>query len=143
MHRRSLLVHAASRKGMTLVEIMVVIAIIGVLMTVIAVNVVGFLDDANVDATKIQIKKIEEALITYAARSRGHFPSSADGLGAAAKYFSNNEVPVDAWGNAFQYSSPGNRGDHPYEIVSLGKDGKDGGEGPNADIQSWAPNGPQ
>jgi general secretion pathway protein G len=120
---------------MSLVEIMVVIAIIGVLMTVIAVNVVGYLDDANVDATRIQIKKIEEALITFSARNRGKFPTTADGLQAAGRYFTNNEVPTDAWGNQFQYFSPGSGGS-PYEIISLGKDGKDGGEGPDADISS-------
>lgn len=127
----------ASRKGMSLVEIMVVIAIIGVLMTVVAVNVIGYLDEANADATRIQIKKMEEALITYASKHKGKFPSTGEGLQAAKKYFPDNEVPTDAWGNAFQYFSPGTHGDHPYEIVSLGKDGKEGGEDANADIQSW------
>ena len=61
----------ASRKGMSLVEIMVVIAIIGILMTVVAVNVVGYLDEANVSTTKIQIKNMESALTTYAAKHRG------------------------------------------------------------------------
>jgi general secretion pathway protein G len=125
----------ASRKGMSLVEIMVVIAIIGVLMTVVAVNVVGYLDEANVDATKIQIKNMEQALTTYAAKHRGKFPSTGEGLDVAKKFFSNNTVPTDAWGNAFQYTSPGRNG-ASYEIISLGKDGKDGGEDANADISS-------
>ena len=125
----------AGRRGMSLVEIMVVIAIIGVLMTVVAVNVVGYLDEANVSATKIQIKNMESALTTFAAKHRGKYPSTGEGLDAAKKFFPNNTVPTDAWGNAFQYRSPGN-GSAAYEIISLGKDGKDGGEEANADISS-------
>ena len=127
--RSSLALAVASRKGMSLVEIMVVIAIIGVLMTVIAVNVLGFLGDANQDATKIQIRKIDEALTVYAAKHQGKYPSTADGLAAAKKYFTDNAVPTDAWGNELLYFSPGTHGDHPYEILSLGRDGKEGGEG--------------
>ncbi|MEN9785200.1 MAG: hypothetical protein RLZZ299_464 [Pseudomonadota bacterium] len=125
----------ASRRGMSLVEIMVVIAIIGVLMTVVAVNVVGYLDEANASATKIQIKNMESALTTYAAKHRGKYPSTGEGLDAAKKFFPNNTVPTDAWGNAFQYRSPGN-GSAAYEIISLGKDGREGGEDANADISS-------
>jgi general secretion pathway protein G len=123
---------------MSLVEIMVVIAIIGVLMTVIAVNVLGYLDDANRSATKIQIKKMEDALVVYASKHRGKFPSTSEGLDAAKKYFPDSKVPVDAWGNGFQYYSPGSHGGTDYEIISFGKDGKEGGEEANADIQSWA-----
>lgn len=126
-----------SRKGMSLVEIMVVIAIIGVLMTVIAVNVLGYLNDANRSATKIQIKKIEEALTVYAAKHKGKFPSTGDGLEAAKKYFPDSKVPTDAWGNSFQYYAPGTHGENAFEIISLGGDGKEGGEDANADIYSW------
>ncbi len=125
------------RKGMSLVEIMIVISIIGVLMTVIAVNVTGFLDDANVAASRISMNNMDKALIAYSAKHKGRYPSTAEGLDAAKKYFPNNEVPSDAWGNPFQYYSPGTHGDHEYEIVSLGKDGKEGGQDADADIQSW------
>ena len=128
---------ASSRKGMSLVEIMVVIAIIGVLMTVIAVNVLGYLDDANVDATKIQIKKMEESLLVYAAKHKGKFPTTGEGLAAVKKYLPDGEVPVDQWDNAFLYFSPGTHGDHAYEIISLGKDGKEGGTEAAADITSY------
>ncbi len=126
-----------SRRGMTLVEIMVVIAIIGVLMTVIGGQVIGYLDDANVEATKIQIQQVEQGLTVYAAKNRGKYPTTSEGLQSASKYFKNAEVPMDAWGNEFQYFSPGTNGDHDYEIVSLGKDGQEGGEDANADIKSW------
>jgi general secretion pathway protein G len=115
-----------------------VIAIIGVLMTVIAVNVTGFLDDANASSTKIQINNLEKALVAYSAKHKGKYPSTSEGLDAAKKYFPNGTTPADAWGNPFQYYSPGTHGKNAYEIISLGKDGKEGGEDADADIYSWA-----
>ena len=53
------------------------------------------------------------------------------------KYFPNEEVPQDSFGQDFLYFSPGTHGNHPYEVISLGKDGKEGGEESNADIESW------
>jgi type II secretion system protein G len=135
--RRRHLSRTADERGLTLVEIMVVIAILGMLMSVVAVSVMGALDQANVDVTKLTIKKAEQNLQLYAAKHKGRFPSTSDGLEAAAKYFPDNKVPVDAWGNEFQYFSPGTHGDHPYEIISLGKDGQEGGEDQDADIESW------
>ncbi|MSQ00707.1 MAG: prepilin-type N-terminal cleavage/methylation domain-containing protein [Myxococcales bacterium] len=125
------------RKGMSLVEIMIVISIIGVLMTVIAVNVTGYLDDANQAATRISMNNIDKALIAYSAKHKGRYPTTAEGLDAAKKYFPQNEVPTDAWGNGFQYYSPRTPGQQDYGIVSLGKDSQEGGEDANADIQSW------
>ena len=125
------------RLGLTLVEIMVVIAILGVLMTVVAVNVVSSLQDGYVDTTKLQIKKVEGSLQMYAAKHRGKYPTTSEGLQAASKHFEGNRIPTDSWGNEFQYFSPGTHGDHPYEIISLGRDGADGGEDYDADIKSW------
>ncbi len=127
---------------MSLTEIMVVIAIIGIVGSVIAVNLFAFLDDAAVDGTKIQIRNMEKGLLAYATKHKGKFPSTSEGLDAAKKYFSeDSKVPQDQWGNNFQYFSPGTHGDHAYEILSLGKDGKEGGEDANADIYSWAMDG--
>ncbi len=131
------------QRGMSLVEIMVVIAIIGLLMTVIAVNVTGFLDDANVSATKISITNVEKGLVGYSLKHRGKYPSSGEGLDAAKKYYPNQETPTDAWDQPFKYVSPGgNRSGNDgaqreYEITSYGKDGKEGGLDENADIHSW------
>ena len=137
--------HSAARlrhaeRGLTLVEIMVVIAILGTLMTIVGVNVVSKLDEANVDASKLQMKKIEADLQLYAAKHKGKFPTTSQGLEAASKYFPDNRVPTDAWGNEFQYYSPGTHSSAPFELISLGKDGQEGGEDSNADIQSWASN---
>ena len=127
-----------SQRGMTLVEIMVVIAILVSLMAVLAVTVLGRLDDANADLTRIRIGQVEQALQLYALKHKGKYPSTGDGLSAAAKYMPTpGEVPTDAWDGEFQYYSPGTHGDSPYEIVSLGKDGKEGGQDADADIQSW------
>lgn len=126
-----------ARRGLTLVEIMVVVAILGTLMAVVAVNVIGSLDTANVDATKLQIKKVEQGLQMYAAKHKGKFPSTSEGLEAAAKYYPDNKVPTDAWGGEFQYYSPGSNSSAAYEIISLGKDGQEGGEDSDADIKSW------
>lgn len=133
----SLRARRRARAGMSLVEIMVVIAIIGILMTVVAVNVSARFADANVQTTKIQINQIEQQLTMYSTKHKGKYPSTSEGLGAMKKYFPNEEVPQDSFGNDFLYFSPGTHGDHPYEIISLGADGKEGGEDANADIESW------
>lgn len=137
----SALTRALARRaqaGMSLVEIMVVIAIIGILTTVIAVNVSQRLQDANVETTKLQMKRVEESLQLYSLKHGQQYPSTSEGLAAAKKYFPNEEVPKDSWGNDFQYFSPGTHGgDHPYEVISLGADKKEGGEDYNADIGSW------
>ena len=133
----STLARMRDRRGMSLVEIMVVIAIIGILGSVIAVNVFGFLEDANRSAAKIQMQNMQKGLIAYAAKHKGKYPTSGEGLDAAKKYFEGNAVPRDPWDNNYVYTSPGTRGNNPYEIVSYGKDGKEGGEGDDADITSW------
>jgi general secretion pathway protein G len=120
---------------------MVVIAILGVLMTVLGGSLLGALDDANVDATKLTMGKVDQALQIYAAKHRGKYPSTSDGLEAASKYMPDGKVPQDAWGFEFQYSSPGTNSSAPYELLSLGKDGESGGEDSEADIQSWNLNG--
>ena len=123
--------------GLTLIEIMVVIAILGLLMTVVAVNVAGSLQEGYVDTTKLQMEKIKGNLQMYAVKNKGKYPSTSEGLNAAAKYFPDNKVPSDAWGNEFQYYSPGTNSDEPFELISLGRDGSEGGEDYDADIKSW------
>ena len=136
------------QSGMTLVEIMVVIAILGILMTIVGVAAVNRLEEAKVDTTIVQIGNIEGALTQYRV-NYGKYPTTAEGLDALVhppadkrgrsreSYLDSETVPVDAWDNHFLYYSPGMNGDHKYEIVSLGADGAEGGEKKDADIKSW------
>jgi len=123
-----------SNRGMSLIEIVVVLAILGILATVIGGSMLGALDSANQDTTRLAITRIESALQTYAARHKGKFPKTSDGLGVAKSDMPNGEVPTDAWGNEFVYVNPGSCG--KYEIKSLGKDGKEGGDEFDSDISS-------
>ncbi len=135
-NQRNLFIRSA-RRGLTLIEIMVVIALLGVLGTVIAVNLTDALDDNSADAAKLQMKQIGSGLQMYALKNKGKYPGTSDGLDAAKKYFAGNKVPSDPWGNEYKYFSPGTHSDARYELVSLGSDGKEGGEGHAADIKSW------
>lgn len=130
------------RAGFTLVELMVVIAIIGILATLVVPQFMGFLDDAKVNAAKTQIKNFETALQAYKIKV-GKYPSSGEGLNSllsnsTGKSFLQNvsAIPPDPWGNPYQYVSPGTQG-HPYEIISYGEDGVRGGTDYAADIVSW------
>ncbi len=129
LHRR--------REGMTLVEILIVVAILGSVMAIVAVNVAARFEEAKVGETKLIIHKVQEALNMYAAKHKGNFPPTSEGLEAIAKYTNNGKVPKDAWEQDFQYFSPGTNGDNRFEIISLGADGREGGEDNDADIQSW------
>lgn len=126
-----------SQRGLTLVEIMVVIAILGSLMAIVGFQVVGKLDEANCETTKIAMGTADQGLQAYAAKHKGKFPSTSDGLEGAAKYFGTGAPPTDGWQNSFQYYSPGTTSGKDYELISLGKDGSEGGEAANADIKSW------
>lgn len=119
------------RRGLTLVEIVVVVALLGLLMTIVGGSLLGVMDDSKADATRLIIGQIESGLEVYNIK-KGSYPKS---LQDAAKYMKDQKVPVDAWNNDFEYSTSSSCG-QGYEIVSLGKDGKKGGDDSNADISS-------
>lgn len=138
-----------SAAGFTLVEIMVVIVILGILAALVAPKIIGRSDDAKIADAKVQIKNFETALKLYKLDS-GSYPTTEQGLQALVTkpttgkipnhykeegYLENKTVPKDPWGNDFVYLSPGEHGD--YDIYSFGSDGARGGEGNNADIESW------
>lgn len=123
--------------GFTLVELMVVIAIIAALATIVGVNVLGAMDKADVGKAKAQISAFKSALVSYKLDFK-KFPSSLDELVSNEKnesYLDSKEVPMDPWGNPYQYSLEGSR---KFKIVSLGADGAPGGTGYDADIDSDA-----
>lgn len=136
----------ADERGMSLIEIMVVITIIGLIMGVIGVSVFGALDDAKIDTTRNQMQNLSLALKSYKI-ANGRYPTTSEGLESLInppssakkrrKFLDADKIPVDAWDGEFQYYSPGTHGDHDFEIVSYGADGAPGGEGPDADVNSW------
>lgn len=138
-----------NRRGFTLIEIMVVIAILALLAALVGPRIIGRSDDAKVADAKVQIKNLETALKLYKLDS-GTYPSTEQGLAALVAaptvgtipknyrsegYLESKQVPKDPWGNDFVYLSPGEHGD--YDLYSFGADGVKGGEGKNADIESW------
>ena len=135
------------RNGFTLVELMVVIVIIGLLATIVALNVIPSGDTAKVQKAKADIATIEQALEMYRLQQNS-YPTTAQGLNAlvtAPSGLSNpaayqaggyiKRLPEDPWGRAYLYASPGKHG--AADVWSNGADGQEGGEGINADIGSW------
>lgn len=135
-------------QGMTLIEIMVVVAIIGMITAMVTVTVIGFLEEARIETTRNQINTIESALDQF-KRRHGFYPSTEQGLEALVEAPSVGRVPKnypedgylksfpkDAWGNDFVYYHPGVSG-HKIEIISLGADAEEGGEDESADITNY------
>ncbi|MBA4001514.1 type II secretion system major pseudopilin GspG [Brevundimonas sp.] len=136
------------RAGFTLVEVMVVVVIIGLLATVVVINVLPAQDRAMVEKAGADIAVLEQAVETYRLDNLT-FPRTEDGLQALVsppaslnrpeRYRQGGYVrrlPDDPWGNPYQYRQPGRDG-RPFEIISLGADGREGGEGNDADISNW------
>jgi general secretion pathway protein G len=139
------------RAGFTLIELMVVIAILGILAALVAPSIIGRKEDAMRAAAKAQIKNFEQALKLFYV-DNGFYPSTEQGLQALVEkptigriptrwreggYLESKTVPKDPWGNPYVYISPGIH-NRDFDIISYGADGQEGGEGKDADIQSWA-----
>jgi general secretion pathway protein G len=139
----------ARRRGITLIEVLVVLAIIGLVATIVAVNVLPERDRAAVRKAKIDIGVLESALDSYRLDMLS-YPTTEQGLGALAaappglpntdQYrpggYVKKGAAVDPWGRPYLYRFPGDRGG-AYDLYSLGADGAEGGEGQNADIGNW------
>jgi len=132
--------------GFTLIEMLVVITIIGLIMALVGPRVLNYLSESKAKAAKIQILSFGSALDLFFLDT-GRYPTSNEGLavliqrpGDAATwngpYLRGTVVPADPWGRPYVYRSPGEHG--PYDIVSYGEDGREGGTGTATDITSWA-----
>jgi general secretion pathway protein G len=136
--------------GFTLIELMVVIIILGLLAAIVMPRVVGETDKARYEQAKVQMRILEDALKRYKLDS-GVYPTTEQGLEALVReptvgtlprnwqeggYLDKIEVPIDPWGGPYIYISPGQHGPD-FDLKSYGADGLEGGEGYNADIESW------
>ena len=122
------------QRGMTLLEIMIVIAILGLLASVIVVAVMNQFENAKINTSKLKLKNVESALNQYKVQV-GDFPTQNEGLRALLNpphglkpFFKGKDVPRDDFGNEFLYYNPPRKGGGPFEVVSKGADGKEGTE---------------
>ena len=133
----------AAQRGFTLLELLVVMAIIGLLAGYVGPRYFAQIGKSEIKAARAQIDALEKALDQYRLDT-GHYPSQDQGLAAIIKKPANEprwdgpylkkDLPMDPWGRPFIYKIPGERGE--FELVSLGKDGVAGGTGEAADIRN-------
>jgi general secretion pathway protein G len=147
--RRAIWYFASGRDGFTLLELVIVIAILSLLAAIIAPKMMGRADDAKIADAKVQIRNLETALKLYKL-DNGAYPDTEQGLEALTSkpttgnvpnkyredgYLEQKKIPLDPWGNSYIYVSPGIHGD--FDLLSYGSDGKEGGTGKDADITNW------
>ena len=124
-----------NEKGFTLVELMVVIVIIGLLATVVVINVMPAQDTARIKKAEADIATLEQGVEMYRLNRLNH-PTSGEGLQALVDGGFIKRLPDDPWGNPYRYAAPGRDG-QPFDVYSLGADNREGGEGDDADIGNW------
>jgi general secretion pathway protein G len=136
------------RQAFTLVELMVVLLILGILAVAIVPNVVGKTDRAKRTKAQSDIAVIE-GLLDQFYLDMSRYPTTDEGLKALYEApeqdqekwhgpYPKKPISKDPWGNPYVYECPGTHSSLPYELTSYGRDGKEGGEGEDADVTSWA-----
>jgi general secretion pathway protein G len=134
-------------RGITLIEMMVVIIILGILATIIFTRVSDRPEQARRTKAQVEIRQLGTALELFKL-DNGFYPTTEQGLEALVSKPATGKIPMsypesgyiekipkDPWGNPYVYQCPGSH--QEYDITSYGPDGQEGGEGKNADIQSW------
>lgn len=133
------------QSGFTLMEVLLVLAILGVIMSMVLPRLLGRQQHANADATRLSVRGVEQALKLYALDHGGNFPPSGDGLNILQEAPSQkdprwrgpylDQPPLDAWGSPLAYEFPGRRNPQSYDIQSLGPDRV---TNTDDDIGNWA-----
>lgn len=136
--------YASTNRAFTLLELLVVVAIIGLLVGIVGPRYFGQVGKSEISVARAQIDALERALDLYRL-DVGRYPSTEEGLSAllerpqnAPKWngpYLKKAIPVDPWGTSYTYRAPGQKGD--YELFSYGKDRKPGGSGEDADITNY------
>ena len=139
------------RSGFTLIEIMAVVLIIGLLTGIVGIQIFQQVDKGRVAAAQTQISSLAGVLELY-RMDNGRFPTTEQGLAALVQpptlepiprnyqpggYLPGGKVPVDPWGEPYQYLAPGQHNVHSFDLWSLGEDSQPGGEGVARDIANW------
>ena len=133
-------------RGFSLLELLAVLVILGILAGIFAPKFLGQAEKAKRSAAKLEIDQIGQSLDLYKLEI-GKYPTTQEGLQALVTapsgttnwngpYLKKSGVPKDPWANEYKYVSPGDQG-RPYDIISFGGDGKEGGDGDGKDITSW------
>jgi general secretion pathway protein G len=135
----------SAERGYTLVELLVVLAILGLLVAIATPRLIQYLGGAKAESADIQIERLGGVLDLYRLEI-GAYPTEQEGLKALVErpqqavawngpYLKNKDALTDPWGRPYLYRFPGQHGD--YDLYTLGADGADGGEGEDRDITSW------
>jgi general secretion pathway protein G len=132
--------------GFTLIELLVVLLILGMIAGLAGPQVMNYLGESKTKTAKLQIEELATSLDLFKLDS-GRYPDGQEGLQALVQapaaltdrwhgpYLKKKAVPKDPWGNDYKYAVPGQHG--PYDIVSLGADGREGGDGEAKDVANW------
>lgn len=138
--------HCRRARGFTLIELLVVLVILGLLAGLVGPQVMKYLGSSKTKTARVQIEDLSSALDLYRLEN-GSYPSTQQGLEALVSkpqgvsswngpYLRKSEVPLDPWGNEYRYRQPGEHGQ--FDVWTYGADNREGGEGENSDVTSWA-----
>jgi len=143
---RNPVIRRRAQRGITLIEMLVVVTIIALFAALVGPRMFGQADKAKRTAARAQINSFMTALGAYKLAT-GTFPTTEQGLNALRAKpegmtqwdgpYLPQDIPMDPWAHPYLYKFPGEHGDEP-DIISLGADGQSGGEGNNGDILSWS-----
>ena len=139
----------SNRRGFTLIEILVVIIVLGMLAALVGPRILGRVSEAKSATARTQIELLGLGLDNYRL-DNGSYPTTEQGLDALNEKptreplagnwrgpYLRKAIPVDPWGRAYVYRSPGESNPSGYDLLTLGRDGRPGGSDEDADITSW------